>query len=264
MDVRLSEVRARLAAIPKKLAEVEARVTAARTELATSKAAHTTALTERKKFELDVEQWKEKGRKYRDQAYQVKTNDAFKTLQHEATNADQEAANAEDRLLEQMVAGEEYDRRIKASEKVLKEVEETAKGERAKIEVEQRGGRERIASRWKRNARRPSPRCRKICSITIIASRANMAERRWRKFAMRSAGPAACACARMCFRKCGARGTSRSIIARPARGFFITSSLRRRLRLLRILWLPSRPINPLKDVKVFGTRSSLLKDLSCR
>lgn len=136
VDVRLSEVRGRLAAIPKKLAEVEARVAAARAELATSKAAHTTALTERKKFELDVEQWKEKGRKYRDQAYQVKTNDAFKTLQHEATNADQEAANAEDRLLEQMVAGEEYDRRIKASEKVLKEVEETAKGERAKIEVE--------------------------------------------------------------------------------------------------------------------------------
>ena len=136
VDVGLSEARARLAAIPKKLAEVDARVAAARAELETSKAAHLTALKERKKYELDVEQWKEKGRKYRDQAYQVKTNDAFKTLQHEAQMADQEATSAEDRLLEQMVAGEEYDRRIKSSEKALKEVEETSKGERAKIEAE--------------------------------------------------------------------------------------------------------------------------------
>jgi len=136
VDVSLLEARARLAAFPKKLAEVEARVAAARTEVETSKAAHLTALKERKKYELDVEQWKEKGRKYRDQAYQVKTNDAFKTLQHEAQMADEEATKAEDRLLEQMVAGEEYDKRIKASEKVLKEVEESAKGERAKIEAE--------------------------------------------------------------------------------------------------------------------------------
>jgi len=136
LDVSLSEVRARLSAVPKKLAEVESRVAAARAELDTSKAAHLTALKERKKYELDVEQWKEKARKYRDQAYQVKTNDAFKTLQHEAQTADQEAAKAEDRLLEQMVAGEEYDKRIKASEKVLKDVEESAKSERAKIEAE--------------------------------------------------------------------------------------------------------------------------------
>jgi predicted nucleic acid-binding Zn-ribbon protein len=136
VDVRLADVRGRLAAIPKKLGEVDARVAAARFELETSKAAHLTALKDRKRYELDVEQWKEKGRKYRDQAYQVKTNDAFKTLQHEAANADAEAAGAEDRLLEQMVAGEEYDKRIKASEKVLKEVEETAKGERTKIEAE--------------------------------------------------------------------------------------------------------------------------------
>jgi hypothetical protein len=50
--------------------------------------------------------------------------------------AEEEIAKAEDRLLEQMVAGEEYDRRIKISEKSLKEVEEVARGERAKIETE--------------------------------------------------------------------------------------------------------------------------------
>ncbi len=136
VDTHLQDVRARLAQFPKHLAEVEARVAAARAELEHSKAAHLTALKDRKKYELDVEQWKEKAKKYRDQAYQVKTNEAFKALQHEAQGAEDETAKSEDRLLEQMVAGEEYDRRIKAAEKALKEVEEIAKGERAKIESE--------------------------------------------------------------------------------------------------------------------------------
>jgi uncharacterized protein len=136
VDTHLQEVQGRLAQFPKRLAEVEARVAAARAELEHSKASHLTALKDRKKYELDVEQWKEKAKKYRDQAYQVKTNEAFKALQNEAQTAENEVAKSEDRLLEQMVAGEEYDGRIKVADKALKEVEEIAKGERAKIESE--------------------------------------------------------------------------------------------------------------------------------
>jgi len=136
IDVQLQDVRARLAQFPKRLAELDSRVGAARAELEKSKAAHLTALKERKKYELDVDQWKEKAKKYREQAYQVKTNDAFKALQHEAQMAEEEIAKAEDRLLEQMVAGEEYDRRIKSSEKSLKETEEAARAERQKLEAE--------------------------------------------------------------------------------------------------------------------------------
>jgi uncharacterized protein len=136
IDVHLQDVRARLAQFPKRIAEIDARIASARGDVENAKAAHLTALKERKKYELDVEQWKEKAKKYRDQAYQVKTNDAFKALQHEAQMAEEEIAKAEDRLLEQMVAGEEYDRRIKASEKIVKEVEETTRGERQKVETE--------------------------------------------------------------------------------------------------------------------------------
>ena len=136
VDTHLQDVQGRLAQFPKRLAEVEARVTAARAELEHSKASHLTALKDRKKYELDVEQWKEKAKKYRDQAYQVKTNEAFKALQNEAQTAENEVAKSEDRLLEQMVAGEEYDGRIKVADKALKEVEEIARGERAKIESE--------------------------------------------------------------------------------------------------------------------------------
>lgn len=132
----MREVREHLATFPQKLAEVEARVAGAKGELDTSKAAQLDTIRDRKKYELDVEQWKERVRKYRDQTAQVKTNEAYKALQHEVQTAEAEIANAEDRLLEQMVAAEEYDRRVKESEKLWKEVEEVARGARAKIESE--------------------------------------------------------------------------------------------------------------------------------
>jgi uncharacterized protein len=134
LDAQLREVRDLLSTFPKKLAEVESRVASAKAELDTSKAAQVETVRDRKKYELDVEQWKERVRKYRDQTAQVKTNEAYKALQHEVQTAEAEIAKAEDRLLEQMVAAEEYDRRVKASEKLLKEVEEVARGQRAKIE----------------------------------------------------------------------------------------------------------------------------------
>ena len=136
VDLRLNDVRSRLAVFPKNLAEVDARVAAAKAQLETSKAAQLATVKDRKKYDLDVEQWKERVRKYKDQTSQVKTNEAYKALQHEVELAEAEIAKAEDRLLEQMVAGEEYDRRVRASEKDLKEIEAAAKGQRAKIEAE--------------------------------------------------------------------------------------------------------------------------------
>jgi predicted nucleic acid-binding Zn-ribbon protein len=136
VDTRLSEVGARLAKVPKKLADAEARLASAKTEVEQSKAAQLTSFKERKKYELDVEQWKGRVAKYRDQSSQVKTNEAYKALQHEMQMAEAEIASAEDRLLEQMVSGEEHDRWIKSSEKTLKEVEEMVRGERSRIEAE--------------------------------------------------------------------------------------------------------------------------------
>lgn len=136
VDVRLNDVRARLAKFPKKLAEVDARVAAAKADVEASKAAQLATTKDRKRYELDVEQWKEKVRKYKDQTSQIKTNEAYRALQHEVQMAEEEIAKAEDRLLEQMVASEEYDRRIKASERSLKDVEEVARVERSKMEAE--------------------------------------------------------------------------------------------------------------------------------
>src|SRR5579862_3064525 len=146
VDTRLQAVRTRLASFPKRSAEAEKYVTAAKAELEAAKAAQIAVVRDRKKYELDVEQWKERVRKYRDQTSQVKTNEAYKALQHEVEMAEAEISKSEDRLLEQMVNAEEYDKRVKASEKDLKEVEDAARGQRAKIDAEKAAAGKDIAA----------------------------------------------------------------------------------------------------------------------
>jgi hypothetical protein len=136
VDSRLNEVRARLAKFPNRLAESDARVAAAKADLDTSKAAQLATVKDRKKYELDVDSWKEKVRKYRDQTSQIKTNESYRALLHEVQMAEEEIAKAEDRLLEQMVASEEYDRRIKASEIALKGVEQVERVQRSTVEAD--------------------------------------------------------------------------------------------------------------------------------
>lgn len=137
LDLRILELSAQLAALPNRAAQADQPVTAARAELARAKDAHLGNVKERKKFELDVESWKEKGRKYRDQTGAVKSNEAYKALVHEIALAESETQKAEDKLLEHMVSGEEFDRQMKAGQRVVVAAESLAKEEHARIAAEQ-------------------------------------------------------------------------------------------------------------------------------
>src|SRR4029077_11824184 len=146
VDLRLIGIRERLARFPKRLAELEERVTAARQQVRTAKEAHTTGLKERKTYEMDVEQWKERAKKYRNQSGEVKSNEAYKGLLHEIQNAEDEVAKAEDRLLERMVSGEEYDRQVKGAEAAVKEIEAAASKERQAIQAENNATQKELAA----------------------------------------------------------------------------------------------------------------------
>jgi predicted nucleic acid-binding Zn-ribbon protein len=146
VDLRLIEIEERIGKIPKHLAEVEGRVTTARHQIAVEKESLTKSLKERKTYEMDVEQWKERATKYRNQSGEVKTNEAYKALLHEIENAEKEMAKAEDRLLERMVAGEEFDRRLKAAETAVKQVEASADIERRAIQAEYNATKKELAA----------------------------------------------------------------------------------------------------------------------
>src|SRR5215470_6351038 len=134
LDLRIAALRAELETFPKRIKEADAMLNGAKATLAAAKEKHSHAQTERKKFELDVNQWRERARKYRDQSASVKTNEAYKALQHEIAHAESEASAAEDRQLEQMMAVEETERDIKSAEATLKDAETSLATERKNIE----------------------------------------------------------------------------------------------------------------------------------
>ena len=145
VDLRLIDIRERLSRFPKRLAELEARVLAARQLIATAKEALLSSVKERKTWEMDVEQWKERAKKYRNQSSEVKTNEAYRALQHEIQNAEDEVARAEDRLLDRMMAGEEYERQVKSAEAAVKEIEASANVERHTIQSEYNAAQKELA-----------------------------------------------------------------------------------------------------------------------
>jgi uncharacterized protein len=136
LDQIIASSRAELDSLPKQLREADAKLNGARAAVATAKEAHTHALTQRKKLELDVEQWKGRAKKYREQSSSVKTNEAYKALQHEIANAETEVSKAEDQVLEQMMALEELDRQVKHTEADLKEAEQVIAAEKKQMQVQ--------------------------------------------------------------------------------------------------------------------------------
>ncbi len=135
VDHQIAVLRAELEAFPKRIREAETKLGGARADVASAKEAHAQVVAERKKFEFDAQQWKDRARKYRDQSGAVKTNEAFKALQHEIANAEAEVAKADDRQLEVMMAAEEVERRVKIAESRLKEAEQTVSAERKEIQA---------------------------------------------------------------------------------------------------------------------------------
>jgi uncharacterized protein len=134
VDHSIAGLRTELDSFPKRIREADAKLSGARAAVVAAKEALTQKQKERKKFELDVQQWKDRAQKYRDQSGAVKTNEAYKALQHEIANAEAEVAKAEDAELEVMMAVEESERKVRSAEAQLKEDEQAVSKDKKEIE----------------------------------------------------------------------------------------------------------------------------------
>jgi predicted nucleic acid-binding Zn-ribbon protein len=133
-DNEIAALRANLEAAPKRIREAEVKLNSSRAAITAAKAALAQLVAARKKTEFDVSEWRERTKKFRGQTAAVKTNEAYKALLHEIANAETETAKAEDTQLEQMMAAEEGEKNVKASEAALRESEQTVAAERKEIE----------------------------------------------------------------------------------------------------------------------------------
>src|SRR5260370_27214427 len=136
VDCQIAVLRAELEGFPKRSREAETKLGTARADVASAKESHAKIVAERKKLDLQGQQWKDRARKYREQSGAVKTNEAFKALQHEITNAEAEVAKSDDRQLEVMIAAEEVERRVKIAESRLKEADLAVAAERKEIQAQ--------------------------------------------------------------------------------------------------------------------------------
>ncbi|HTT32076.1 MAG TPA: hypothetical protein VMH48_00615 [Methylomirabilota bacterium] len=136
VDSQIAALRAELEALPKRIREADSKLAGARAEVTAAKEALAQIVSQRKKFEFEAQEWKDRAKKYRDQSGAVKTNDAYRALQHEIANAEDEIAKAEDRQLEVMLSAEDTERRVKIAESRLKEAEQALAAERKTIEAQ--------------------------------------------------------------------------------------------------------------------------------
>ena len=133
VDHLIAGVRTEIDTFPKRVRDADAKLSGARAALAAAKEGLVKSQAERKKFEFDVQQWKDRAKKYRDQSGAVKTDEAYKALQHEIANAEAEVAKAEDAQLQVMMSGEEAERLVKHAEANLKEDETAVTKEKKEI-----------------------------------------------------------------------------------------------------------------------------------
>jgi uncharacterized protein len=146
VDHLMVAVQTEIETFPKRVREAQAKLSGARTAVATAREGLVKSQKDRKKFELDVQQWKDRAKKYRDQGGAVKTNEAYKALQHEILNAEAEVAKAEDAQLELMMASEEAERRVRHAEANLKEDETAVTKDRKEIETLQAEKKQQLES----------------------------------------------------------------------------------------------------------------------
>jgi predicted nucleic acid-binding Zn-ribbon protein len=135
VDHLIAGVRTEIETFPKRVRDADAKLSGARAALAAAKEGLVKSQAERKKFEFDVQQWKDRAKKYRDQSGAVKTNETYKALQHEIANAEAEVAKAEDAQLQVMMSGEEAERLVKHAEANLKEDEAAVTKEKKEIQA---------------------------------------------------------------------------------------------------------------------------------
>ena len=159
-DVELRRFDAELVTMPEKKAAIEAQIVADRAALDAAKAALDGLGKDRKRLELEVQDYEAKRSKYKGQLGEVKTNKEYTALLHEIENVEREIRSREDLILDAMEKVEGGQTRVKAEEASFKGVESTRRDEikvlEGKIEASRKARAEVAATReTKVGARKP-------------------------------------------------------------------------------------------------------------
>lgn len=122
-DVELRALDSDLAALPQKKAAIDAQIVADRAALDAAKAALEGLSKDRRRLELEVQDFEARRSKYKGQLGVVKTNKEYTALLHEIEGVEREIRLREDQILEAMEKAEGGQAAVKAEEQSFKIVE---------------------------------------------------------------------------------------------------------------------------------------------
>jgi len=134
-DVELRHFDSELAALPQKKAAIEAQIVADRAALDAAKGALDGLAKDRKRLELEVQDFEAKRSKYKGQLGEVKTNKEYTALLHEIENVEREIRSREDSILEAMEKVEGGQAKGQAEESAFKGIEAQRREEIKAIEA---------------------------------------------------------------------------------------------------------------------------------
>ncbi len=135
-DREIARLSQEIAALPRRVAVIEAKLADAKGRKEKALAAIKAGEAARRKNESQISDLQQKISKYRDQMLAVKTNQEYKALTTEVEFANQHIREAEDKILEGMVAAEALEKDLKTAEAELKA--ETVEIEKEKAEARSR------------------------------------------------------------------------------------------------------------------------------
>jgi uncharacterized protein len=119
IDGETAQLRAEIAALPRRLAEAEKRLHTEKTAVEQAQKTLKDEETLRRRMESDLKDQQQKIVKFRDQSSSVKTNEQFRALQHEISFAEEEIRKIEDRELESMERSERLGQQLREAQSKL-------------------------------------------------------------------------------------------------------------------------------------------------
>ncbi len=141
-DREISRLSQEIAALPRRVAVIEAKLADSRARKEKAIAAIKAGEGSKRKFESQIQDLQGKVSKYRDQMLGVKTNQEYRALTTEVEFAQQHVREAEDKILEGMLAAESLEKDLKAAEAELKaeavEIEREKADARSRTEVDEK------------------------------------------------------------------------------------------------------------------------------
>lgn len=135
-DVELKRFDSELTALPQKKAAIEAQIVSERAALDAAKGALDGLGKDRKRLELEVQDFEAKRSKYKGQLGEVKTNKEYTALLHEIENVEREIRSREDLILDAMEKVEGGLAAVKLEESSFKAVESNRRDEIRAIEAQ--------------------------------------------------------------------------------------------------------------------------------